>query len=370
MTPNRNQMVTAYILSATVVLVAALGSLLYTETAAVKLEVPPQKLAAAATLTGSPTSNDLKTQQIQVTVTEVQVGTPTTVQVAATYATGQVVFSCPSPGCTGPVTVESGTLLTNSKALSYATQAAATVTPTRTATVMVKATAAGASWNSAKDSVTVINNSPNPGLKVTNPAAIAGGTDASSFHVIKQSDLDAARTALTAKVTDSIDTTLKAETFQMSYIANGKPTLSLTSDHKVGDMVSSFTMTMTGTMAVTAFSNSEAQTLIRAALDAKVPVGQQLTNDSIQITWSILRTGANGDVLVKGTALGYITPKLSNDTLRARLRGLSPSEARKSLERAVPGGKVDIRISPVAVPWLPLITDHITLTVLVQPATA
>ena len=126
-------------------------------------------------------------------------------------------------------------------------------------------------------------------------------------------------------------------------------------------------MTMTGAVGATAFSDSQATSLIRAALDAKIPAGQQLTSDSVQITWQILQTSPNGDVTVNGTALGFITPKVSTDTLRARVRGLSPSEARKALERAVPGSSVEIRITPVAVPWLPLVAEHIAITVVVKP---
>jgi hypothetical protein len=72
------------------------------------------------------------------------------------------------------------------------------------------------------------------------------------------------------------------------------------------------------------------------------------------------------------TLAGYVTTKLSTDTLRARIRGLSSADARRSLQRDVPGGTVEIRISPVspvAVPWMPLIAEHITVTVVVQPAT-
>jgi hypothetical protein len=35
----------------------------------------------------------------------------------------------------------------------------------------------------------------------------------------------------------------------------------------------------------------------------------------------------------------------------------------------VPGSSVEIRISPLAVPWLPLFADHIYVTVQVRPIT-
>jgi len=60
MAQNQTQLIRGIILSAIVVLAAALGSLLYAETATVKLSVPPQKLGATATLSGSQTGGDLK----------------------------------------------------------------------------------------------------------------------------------------------------------------------------------------------------------------------------------------------------------------------------------------------------------------------
>jgi hypothetical protein len=367
--PNRSQIFRAYIFSGVAVLVAALGSLMWAETASVKVSVVPQKLVATATLSASQTGGDLKTQHIDATVTQAQEGPASIVLVAPRYAVGEVVFSCAS-ACPTTLTVPSGTLLATDKLLGYATQADAVVTPTRPAKAAVRATAPGASWNTARNTLTVINNSsqyPN-GLHVTNPATIEGGSDASSAHMIQQSDWDTLRSAIETKVGDALDLALKAKAVQMSYIANGPPALIVTSDHKVGDMVPSFTITMTGTVGATAFSDTDAQALIRAALDAKVPAGQQLTSDPVEITWQIQQTSPNGDLTVTGTALGFITPKLSTNALRTRIRGLSPADASKSLQRDLPGSTVEIRISPVAVPWLPLIAEHITVTLVVQPA--
>jgi hypothetical protein len=342
-----------------------LGSLLYMETASVKLSIPPQKLVATATLSGGPASGDLKTQRIDATVTQAQGGTAGMVQVGPTFATGKVTFSCTS--CN--LTVDAGTLVTSSKSLGYATQAAATVTGAHPATVAVRATATGAAWNTAAGTITEFSDSGRyPGVRVTNSAAIVGGSDVHTVQMIQPSDLEAVRSALAAKVADALGAALKAKSVDMTYIADGSPVLTVITDHKVGDQVSTFTMTMTGTIGATAFSDSDARALMRSALEAKVPSGQQLTNDPLDITWQVQRSTPNGTLTVNGTAIGYISPALSTNTLRARIRGLSPSEARKTLERAVPGSTVTIRISPVAVPWLPLIADHISVNVEVQAA--
>ncbi len=370
MTQNRTQLIRAYILSVVVVLVAVLGSLLYMETASVKLSVPPQKLVANVTLSGGQTGADLKTQHIEATVKATQGGTASVVQVGPTFATGRVVFSCTHCASGVRVQVAEGTLVSNTRSLGYATQAAATVTRTRPATVAVRATSTGSSWNTAKATITGIENSPNRNLQVTNPSAISGGADIHPAQVIQQSDFDFVRLALTGTVTNALDAALKAKAVQMTYIADGSPLLTVTSDHKVGDQASSFTMTMTGILGATAFSDNDTRALMRTALEAKVPSGQQLTNDPIEITWQVQRAGPNGAVTVNGSAVGYVSPTLSTNTLRTRIRGFSPAEARKSLERTVPGSTTEIQISPVEVPWLPLIAEHISITVLVEPASS
>jgi hypothetical protein len=360
-------MIRAYILSVVVVLVAALGSLLYMETAAVTLSVPPQKLVANVTLSGGQAGADLKTQHIEVTVTRAQSGTASVVQVGPTFATGRVMFSCTRCASGVKVRVTEGTLVTNSKSLGYATQAAATVTRTHSATVAVRATATGASWNTAKGTITRIDSTPSRNLRVTNPSAISGGADIHPAPVIQQSDFDAVRTELAGTISDALDVALKAKAVQMTYIADGAPVLTVITDHKVGDQVNSFKMTMTGVIGATAFSDNDARALMRTALEAKVPMGQQLTADPIAITWQVQRAGPNGEVTVNGTAVGYVAPALSISTLRARIRGFSPNEARKTLERVVPGATVEIRIAPVPLPWMPLIAEHISITVIEQP---
>jgi hypothetical protein len=371
MVQNQTQLVRGFILSAAVVLVAALGSLLYAESATVRLTVLPQKVGATATLTGSQTGGDLKTQHIDAVATQSLNGTPMTVFVEPTFATGLVVFTCKSTTCRsgGATTLSAGTLVTSATLLGYSTQANVVVeSPKWSATVAVRATSPGTAWNTGKGTITAINNNPTPDLHVTNLAAIAGGTDGRSAPVIQQSDWDSVLSLLTPMVSDALDLVLKSKAPDMSYIDNGPPLMTVTSNHKVGDIAQTFTITMTGRVGATAFSNLDAVALIRSALDARIPAGQHLTNDNVQITWQILQTSPNGDITVSGTAVGYIAPTLSTSTLQARIRGLSPADARKTLEREVPGSAAEIKISPAVLPWLPLIADHIKINIVVVPA--
>jgi len=359
MAQNQTQLIRGIILSAIVVLVAALGSLLYAETASVKVVLVPHKLTLNKTLTES----DLKTQPIEATVTMTQRGTASTILIDPTFAGGKVVFSCPK--CTNQITLATGRLVSTSKSLGYVTLASVTVSSKVSATVAVRATAPGTAWNTPPNTITSIVDSPDPNLRITNPQAVAGAVNAHFVQAIQQSDLDALRTELSVKVSDALTAALNAKALQEAYATIGLPALTVTNDHNVGDKVASFTMTMTGTLAATAYSDAEAQAALLALLTASVPPGQELLDGS-QASAQAQEAGPNGALKLTGTAIGVVVPKLSTDSLRARIRGLSAAEARRVLEVAAPGSKIDIQVSPVTLPWLPLVTEHITMAVTVQ----
>jgi hypothetical protein len=210
---------------------------------------------------------------------------------------------------------------------------------------------------------------PITNVTVTNPQPIAGGADATTGPVVQQTDLDRTQLALTAKVAQDLDAAIKAQAEGLGYLADGQPTLNVTSDHKVGDPVATFTMTMTGSLGATAFSLSKADALMRAALTQKVPKGYQLTADPIQTSYQADKPNANGDVTIKGSAVGVLIPNVTAEQLKARIKGLRVDTARHQLELLAPGTTVDMTVKP-AVPWLPVLQDHISLTIVLQPSTS
>lgn len=363
MIPSPRQLFAAYVLSATAVVVAASGSVLYSETARVKLSIPPQRLEANVTLT----SGDLHTQRIAASVTDSQQGTAGTVQISAVYAAGQVEFTCSS--CQKyPLNIPPGTLVSTAKSLAYATETAAIITATvPAAAVAVRATAAGPAWNTDPNTVTTITNSPDSSLHVTNAAAITGGANARSAQVIQQSDFDSVRNELTARVNNHLQVELTAQAQGLNFIADPQPVLSLSSDHNVGDETPSFTITIAGKIGAFAFSESEAQKLLRSQLMARVPPNEELTADPIQANLQMLAI-SNGDMVVTEKAVGFVVPKLSQQSVSSQVRGLTPAQAARLLQRKAPGSLVEIQISPAAVPWLPLVAQHISVTIVVEPA--
>jgi hypothetical protein len=353
-----------------VVLAAAGGSLLYTETASVKLSVQRQGIEAYVTLFGGPTGGALQTHRFKASTTESQQGSASTVQVGATYASGyaQFTYNCATPCVRPEVNLPAGTVVTNGGSLGYATQAVATINSAGgTTSVGVRATGLGASWNVTPGTLTTIA-SDNPyghELTVTNPSAISGGADGRLAQVIQQADYDAVLKTLTDKVNHELGVALFSAAPGADYLGDPSPVTSLESDHAVGDETPSFTIKMSITDGATAFSELDANAIMLAALKAQVPPGLELTNDRIQYIYQSHQVARNAEVTVTGKADGFVLPSQS---LRSQIRGLSPADAARSLQRTAPGSRVEIRISPATMPWLPVIADHISLTVLVEPA--
>jgi baseplate J-like protein len=363
---SRQPLLPAYVLSAIAVVTAALGSLVVMETATVKLVVPASKLVANVTMKGGPHGQDLVTTTINADVSESQQGTATTIPVPAKPATGQVVFTC-SPCSSTPSPIPFGTTVSTTAGIHYDVGAGEVSAAHSSLTVAAHALVAGTTGNTAANTVTVIDK-PIPNVKVTNPQPFAGGAEATTIQVIQQSDLDRVQLELTAKVSQDIDAALKAQAEGLNYLTDGTPTLKVTTDHKVGEQVATFNMTIAATLSAVAFSQAQADTIMRNALDQKLPKKFQLTADPIQTVYQVQKPSANGDITIKGTGTGIIVPNVTAGDLKARIRGMRVDAARQQLELLAPGTTVDISVKP-SVPWLPVLQDHINLTIEVVSAT-
>jgi hypothetical protein len=357
----------AYLLSAVAVLAAALGSLVVMETATVKLTVPASKIVANRTITGGQSGRDLTTTRIEASVTDNQLGVATADVVPPAYAGGQVTLSCSTCPST-PQAIAQGTVVSTTTKIHFATLTRTQVSSgAKSATVDIRALVPGVGGNVAVNTITVID-TPISGVSVTNSKAITGGIDATSVQVIHQSDIDLARFALTTKITQDLNAALGAQAGGLSFAADGQPALVVTTDHQVGDKVPTFTMTMTATVGAVAFSESQADALMRTAVDQKIPKGFQLTTSPVQTNYVVQHSGVNGDVTLKGSATALMVPNVSAAELKTRIKGMRVDAARKQLEQLAPGATIDISVKP-SVPWLPIVQDHISLTIVIQPAT-
>src|SRR5258708_16122899 len=101
MVRRRTQAVRATLVTVLVVLAAAGGSLLYTETAAVKLSVARQSIEVYVTLSGGPTGGPLKTRRFNASGTDSHRGAASTVHLRPTHSSGPRPVRC-SPPCRRP----------------------------------------------------------------------------------------------------------------------------------------------------------------------------------------------------------------------------------------------------------------------------
>jgi hypothetical protein len=367
MNEQRRQLYRAYLLAGAVALVAALGSLLYTERAVVKVSVPPKRLEASLTITGGLTGYALVTKQLDAQATESLKVLTSTLPIPATPAVGYAVFSC-SPACPGGFSVPAGTVVATKSGTQYKTQSQVNIPANGPAPpVTISAVVAGPGGNTLSGTVTVIVSHLPSNLHVTNPSAIAGGAEGRKAQVVEQADFDAARLLLTTKVGAELTGQLETQAAGLTYALPGPANITTSSDFNVGDETPAFTVTVSGTARAIGFSASEAEALLHTALTDKVPAGYQLTADPVRTSYRIQAVAPSGKVTITGSSVGYVVPNVKTRALTIQLRGMTLSEARNRLQRSVPNSSVEIRTTPVSMPWLPMFADHIALNVVLEP---
>ena len=136
----------------------------------------------------------------------------------------------------------------------------------------------------------------------------------------------------------------------------------VTSDHKVGEEVNGFTVTVKVVGDGVAFDDKVVQQMLKSALERKISQGSQLTAN-VTTAYEPIDATADGHVTLNGHASGFYTPVFLQANIRGHLKGLSPSKAHAFLQ-ALPN-VVDARVtqSPYGLPWLPLFSSRITLKI-------
>jgi hypothetical protein len=370
---NRSSwLVSASLLGALAVVAAAAGAVVYSETAAIRIAVPPQRLEAHLAFNSGGMAG-LALQHLAAQVTDSAQGTATGISaVGPKYASGQVTFTlvCPVYGTCQPRTEPAGEVVMTAKGFRYTTSSSVYLQPgAQTATVAILAMTPGAAGNTGAGNITIAINGGQY-VTVINQLPVVGGSDTKVAPVIKQSDIDAMRAALTSRVTAALNTALMSQTSGMTYAVDGPPLLDFRSDHAVGSQVQTFTVTATGKLTATAFSMDATQAMLRAVLQPMVRPGYALRPDPIQADFQFVPAAKTTDLVITADAVGYAVPTVSMSSLQAALKGLSPSDARSRLRHDFPNSTVDLRMTPFALPWLPIIANHINVTVVVGPVPA
>jgi hypothetical protein len=350
------------------VLIGLLFGMLYlpTATATLILAGTPLKaditlLGAQGTAAGSP--DHFATQAVHAEQSQTLPGTPTGQKsVDAVKASGQVTFTATCGACSLPIPAGTDVYTDNNR--HYLTQKQINATPTGT-DVGVSAAQAGAAANTDANTVRHINDDfLSNFVSVRNQQSVGGGADARTATIIQQSDLDAPLSAYSKdaipQVTDQLNS--KAQGKKLVLVGNGVQG-TVTADHKVGEEVSGFTVTVKVAGDGVAFDDKTVKAMLKSGLLRKVPQGSQLTTENVALSYDAIDANADGHVTLNGHASGFYTPVFLENNIRSHLKGMSPSKAHAFLQ-TLPS-VVDARVvqSPFGLPWLPLFSSRITLKI-------
>jgi Baseplate J-like protein len=358
-----------YLIAAGVLVVLGLiAGIIYVPTANATLLVSGTAIKQDVTLLGVPgtassSANQFATQAIHAEQSQSLPGTPTgQKQIPAVAASGSATFTTDCPGnCS--FTVPAGTDVSTGGGKHYLTKKDVTIKSSQPGAVAVAAVQAGASGNTDPDTIRYINSDLGVIANVNNPQAIAGGADARTATIIQQSDLDGPRDAYSKdaipQVTDQLNG--KAQGLKLILVGQGVQA-TVTSDHKVGEEVPGFTVTVKVVGDGVAFDEKVIKQMLKAALERKISQGSQLTTN-LTTTYEAIDATTDGHITLNGHAAGFYTPVFLQAAIRGHLKGMSPAKAHAFLQ-SLPN-VVDARVtqSPYGLPWLPLFSSRITLKI-------
>jgi hypothetical protein len=360
--------------AAVLVVVGLLIGILYlpTATATVSVQGTPLKadvtlLGAPGTTTGSP--DHFTTQAVHASQTQTFPGTPTGQNpIPAQASIGEVTFteSCVFLCDSGTTSIPVGTSVSTSEGKRYTTTKPGSVaSPRGSATIPVKAVSAGPDGNTGAHTITNIDRNRDFNLSVDNSQATSGGADPRTATVIQQSDIDSIRDVYAKdavpQVTDQLNG--KAQGQKLVLVGSGVQTTA-TADHKVGEEVPGFTITIKVAGDGVTFDEKAVQQMLKAFLQRKVPQGSQLTTNGTTIKYDPPTDAtADGHVTLNGHLSGFYTPIFLEPAIRSHLKGMSPTKGRAFLQSLQ--NVVDARVtqSPFGLPWLPFFSSRITLKI-------
>jgi hypothetical protein len=362
-----------YLIAAGVLVVLGLlAGLLYLPTATATLFVSGTPIKQDVTLNGAPdaqSSGDVfPTQAVHASESQNLPGTATgQKQIAAQPSTGSVTFSYNCLlFCDKSKSIPSGTTVSTSDGKQYKTQKTVSVASQGSASVQVIASQPGPGGNTDAHTITNINNNKDYNISVDNPQATSGGADPRTATVISQSDIDSIKDAYAKDAVPRIKDQLTSKANgQKLVIVGGDPQIAVKADHNVGDEVSGFGVTLTVKGDGVVFDEKAVKSLLKAALERKLPQGTQLTSN-LNLTYEPINATAEGRIQLNGHAAGFYTPIFPVPEIKSNLKGKSIPSAHDYFNRQSWSANVkEARIiqQPFALPWLPLFPSRITVNV-------
>jgi hypothetical protein len=202
----------------------------------------------------------------------------------------------------------------------------------------------------------------NATLSVNNPAATAGGADEKKLTIVSEQDQKGAKDALIAELTPKVKQQVAAKaTGTLKVMGEPGITPEVSFDRNVGDEAANFTASATVTGKAVLADEASINKLLRRAVSDKIPPKHVLTDDPVKSSYKAesVSLEGNGNVVIKGTAKGFVRPDFKLADIRSRTKGKSPAEARQALSRLENVQEVRVRQDPFGLPRLPFFGTRI-----------
>jgi hypothetical protein len=269
-----------------------------------------------------------------------------------------------------------GTRFVNSNGIVFAqTSGDVNIPWGKTGSASIQAVTPGSSGNVGDHTITNwAPSDPNPYscFSVTNPQATGGGADASSTPQMTVTDFDAARAQMEQQLHQAIAQQLaagvqKGEKLSES-IVYGAPQFN--TDHSPNDTVTSFSGTMTVVGEGDYYFDSDVTKAFQSYLAQRVPNDQELLTESgTQVRYRLLSASAGGNLTFVGTVTAYVAAKLDEVKVRSQIVGRQVTSAKIYLQ-SLGVKSVLIKESPIPLPLMPVLANHIAIHYVVESGTA
>lgn len=237
--------------------------------------------------------------------------------------------------------------------------------------VAVVAVVPGAAGNVGAGTINYINNDNTHGcVTVTNPAAAAGGGDEVKATFVSQGDLSGAEGALATQLQTALQAALTTQAGSAEKLVDTvNYTHTFAADHAVNDNVKFFDATVHETATGALYNVDDVKAALRADLAKQVPSGFALTDNPIQSDFQVSDSTADGHITFKGTAKGFVAPKLDFQKIRSRLLGSNTASARIYLQ-TLPIESAAVSEKPFSLPLLPVLASRINIKYIVDTSAA
>jgi len=361
-----------YIAAAMVLLVGLTGAAIFVPSASVTLVAEAQPFSQRdVEIQAQPGKGPIRVRVSVISRSDSQ-GFKTTgvkaVQLAPSI--GQVVYTNSCTHNSPTFYFKTGQRLYDPTNQLYFAQTSATIAVAsgKSATVNIQAVQPGSAGNVGSHVITQIVPNDFSCLTVDNPQATGGGADASSTPQMTVTDFDAARAQLEQELHQGIAQQLaggvqKDEKLSENIVYNAPL---FNTDHQPNDTVPSFSGTMTVVGEGDYYFDTDVIKAFQAHLAQLVPNDQQLLTESgTKVTYRLLSATKGGNLTFVGTATAYIAAKLDEAKIRSQIVG-RPVTGAKIYLQSLGVLKVVIKESPMTLPLMPVLSNHIAIHYVVE----